>query len=60
MSLQEWKDLRRLIAWLCSIFWIFITLPFVWIEVMALVLLGLTIRSVEGGVAENQAAHAMV
>lgn len=57
MSLQEWKGLRRLIAWLCGIFLIFITLPFVWIEVTALALLGLAIGSSEGAVAENQVAQ---
>ena len=53
MNFQEWKAFRRLVAWLCSIFWIFLAVPFTWIQIMAFGLLALTIRSNRGATTAN-------
>jgi len=52
----EWKAFRRLVTWLCGIFWIFIAVPFMWILVMALGILNLTIRSASGAIGEGPPA----
>jgi len=47
LSSIEWGSFRRLVAWLCNIFWIFLAMPFTWIEMMALRLLSLTVDPAE-------------
>ncbi|MGA2628299.1 MAG: hypothetical protein ABSF63_14705 [Candidatus Bathyarchaeia archaeon] len=53
MNLQVWKTFMRLIAWLCSVFWTSLAVPFAWIQIMAFGLLASAIRSIEGATTGN-------
>jgi hypothetical protein len=48
-----WKTFMRLIAWLCSVFWTSLAVPFAWIQIMAFGLLASAIRSIEGATTGN-------
>lgn len=52
MSFEEWKAFRRMVAWLSNNLWIFLAVPYIWIEVMALAILGMGVRSTDNALAE--------
>jgi hypothetical protein len=45
LSFKEWKELRRIMSWLSNNLWIFLSIPYIWIEVMALAILNTSARS---------------
>jgi hypothetical protein len=41
-----------MVAWLSNNLWIFLAVPYIWIEVMALAILGMGVRSTDNALAE--------